>query len=397
MVNYKAEYILVRYGELSTKGKNRKIFVAKLIERIRQRLHAFPALKVSYDYNRIYIALHDEDENAVCEALKDVFGIASYSVAVKCENAIENLCEAAVELMKEVPLTRFKVESRRQVKTYPMMSTQISAEIGHAIVTQTEHVVDVHHPDLLVRVEVQENFAYLTVKTFKGAGGYPVGIGGKALLMLSGGIDSPVAGYQTMKRGVEIEAIHFAAPPYTSDQAKDKVLKLAQLLSPHQGRITVHIVPFTEIQMEIYKNCDTQYAVTLMRRMMYRIAESVAHNRRALALVCGDSLGQVASQTLQSMQVINDAIEMLVLRPLITFDKLEIIDQAIKIGTYETSILPYEDCCTIFGVTNPSTKPRTHFVEKEEARFDFQPMIETAIANIQTLIVTPQAENDDLF
>lgn len=397
MANYSAEYILVRYGELSTKGKNRKLFVAKLIERIRQRLADHPALKIRYDYNRIYILLNGEDETKVCEGLSQVFGISSFSVAVKCDNAIETVCEAAVELMSQEEPSTFKVDSRRQVKTYPMLSTAISAKVGEAIFNAGRHTVDLHHPQILVRVEIQENDAYITVKTHKGAGGYPVGIGGKAMLMLSGGIDSPVAGYQTMKRGVEIEAIHFAAPPYTSDQAKQKVMELAKKLSIHQGRITVHVVPFTDLQLEIYKSADNTYAVTLMRRMMYRIAEQIAQQRRCLAIVSGDSLGQVASQTLYSMQVIQDAIRMLVLRPLVTLDKLEIIEMANKIGTYDTSILPFEDCCTIFSVQNPVTKPRLEYVLKEEKRFDFYPLIAEAIANTQTVTLTLKSDEDAIF
>lgn len=397
MAKYSAEYIIVRYGELSTKGKNRKDFVARLIDRIRQRLMNYPKLKIRYDYNRIYILLNGEDEDKIAADLQQVFGIATFSVAVKCENAIETLCAAAVELMAQETPSTFKVISRRQVKTYPMLSTAVNEIVGEAIFDATQHKVDVHDPKIKVLIEIQENDAYITVKTFQGAGGYPVGVGGKALVMLSGGIDSPVAAYQTMKRGVEIEAIHFAAPPYTSDQARDKVLALAKILSVHQGRIKVHIVPFTPLQMEIYNKADNTYAITLMRRMMYRIAEQVAIENKALAIISGDSIGQVASQTLYSMQVIQEVIQMLVLRPLITHDKLEIIAMAQQIGTYETSILPYEDCCTIFKVLNPVIKPKSKYVGYEEKKVDYQPLLDEAMKGIQTFIVTAVSDDDNLF
>jgi thiamine biosynthesis protein ThiI len=397
MEKYSAEYIIVRYGELSTKGKNRKDFVARLIERIRQRLSGYPKLKIRYDYNRIYILLNGENEDNVAQDLQEVFGIATFSVAVKCNNAIETLCAAAIDLMKNETPSTYKVIARRQVKTYPLLSTAINEIVGEAIFDNTEHKVDVHDPKIKVLIEIQEHDAYITVKTFQGAGGYPVGVGGKALVMLSGGIDSPVAAYQTMKRGVEIEAIHFAAPPYTSDQARDKVLALAKILSVHQGRIKVHVVPFTEIQMEIYNKADNTYAITLMRRMMYRIAQQVAIENKALAIISGDSIGQVASQTLYSMQVIQEVIQTLVLRPLITYDKLEIIDLAQRIGTYETSILPYEDCCTIFKVINPVIKPKSKYVVYEEKKVDYEPLILSAIQGIQTFVVTPAADDDNLF
>jgi thiamine biosynthesis protein ThiI len=397
MEKYSAEYIIVRYGELSTKGKNRKDFVARLIERIRQRLSGYPKLKIRYDYNRIYILLNGENEDNVAQDLQEVFGIATFSVAVKCNNAIETLCAAAIDLMKNEPASTYKVIARRQVKTYPLLSTAINEIVGEAIFDNTEHKVDVHDPKIKVLIEIQEHDAYITVKTFQGAGGYPVGVGGKALVMLSGGIDSPVAAYQTMKRGVEIEAIHFAAPPYTSDQARDKVLALAKILSVHQGRIKVHVVPFTEIQMEIYNKADNTYAITLMRRMMYRIAQLIATENKALAIISGDSIGQVASQTLYSMQVIQEVIQTLVLRPLITYDKLEIIDLAQRIGTYETSILPFEDCCTIFKVINPVIKPKSKYVVYEEKKVDYEPLILSAIQGIQTFVVTPAADDDNLF
>lgn len=397
MEKYSAEYIIVRYGELSTKGKNRKDFVNRLSERIRQRLIAYTKLKIRHDYNRIYILLNGEDTDRIALDLAQVFGIATFSVAVKCDNSIETLCAAAIDLMAPEAPTTFKVIARRQVKTYPMLSTAVNEIVGEAVFDATEHTVDVHTPKIKVLIEIQENNAYITVKTYQGAGGFPVGVGGKALVMLSGGIDSPVAAYQIMKRGVEIEAIHFAAPPYTSDQARDKVIALAKLLSVHQSHIKVYIVPFTALQMEIYNKADNTYAITLMRRMMYRIAEKVALQNKCLAIISGDSVGQVASQTLYSMQVIQEVIQMLILRPLITHDKVEIIEMAQKIGTYETSILPFEDCCTIFKVINPVIKPKSRYVGFEEEKVDYLPLIDEAIVGIQTFVATSGSDDDTLF
>ena len=258
--------------------------------------------------------------------------------------------------------------------------------------------VDVHHPDLRIGIEVREEFTYVMADTVKGAGGYPVGMGGKALLMLSGGIDSPVAGYLTMKRGVEIECIHYASPPYTSSSAQKKVLDLAGIISKYQGSIKVHIIPFTDLQLAIYKHCDESYAITIMRRMMYRIAERVAQKYKCLAIVNGESIGQVASQTLESMQTINHVIDMPVIRPVVTYDKLEIIDVARRINTYETSILPFEDCCTIFTPKNPVTKPHPEKAEKMEAGWDFEALIDECIEKMETVVVTPATpQEDDLF
>ena len=254
-----------------------------------------------------------------------------------------------------------------------------------------------HHPDVKIVIEVHKEFTYIMTNRRAGAGGYPVGVGGKAIMLLSGGIDSPVASYLLMKRGVHIEAIHFAAPPYTSQNAQEKVLTLAKMLSGYQGEILVHIVPFTQLQLAIYQHADESYAITLMRRMMMRIAEGMAKKRHAQAIGTGESVGQVASQTLESMQTINAVTNMPVIRPVVCMDKVEIIDLARKIGTYETSILPYEDCCTIFDPKAPATKPRIDRCEKYEARWDWASMVQDCIDQCEDIVVRPEATQEDIF
>jgi len=286
--------------------------------------------------------------------------------------------------MKQEKVGTFKVDTNRKDKTLNFKSNDLNLSVAKTILSQTEHKVDVHNPDIRIRIDVDAEKASIAVKTVLGAQGFPIGVGGKALLLLSGGIDSPVAGYYTMRRGVEIECIHFAAPPYTTIQALDKVKQLAEKLSVYQPRIKLHVVPFTEIQLEIYKKAHPAYTVVLMRRAMMKIAERVMHENKMLALVSGESLGQVASQTLQSMTSIQDAMNGLIIRPLLTFDKNDIIDVAKKINTYETSILPYEDCCTIFSVTNPITKPKLKIVLLEEAKCELDELIETAFNSIES-------------
>lgn len=292
----------------------------------------------------------------------------------------------------------FKVDTKRHFKPFPYISDEINRAVATEILKNTEMKVDVHDPEFRVRIEVRQFDTYIMSNKIKGAGGYPVGVGGKAMVMLSGGIDSPVAAYLMMKRGITVECIHYASPPYTSANARKKVLDLASIVSQYQGHIRVHIVPFTDIQLTIYKNCDESYAITLMRRMMYRLAEKLSERQNCKAIVNGESIGQVASQTLDSMGVINEVVKMPVIRPCVTLDKLEIIDLANKIETYETSILPYEDCCTIFTPKNPVTKPTLKKCEKLESRFDFEPLLEEALNQIEVVDVYPAKEiEEDLF
>lgn len=393
MVQY--DTILIRYGELSTKGKNKKDFIKRLSKNIQQVLEDKPMLEFVNTYDRIYIRLHGEDPYSCIDRIQKVFGISSFSITQKVENNIEVIQEACLAIAQENETGTFKVVAHRSDKTFEMKSDQINRAVAGIILRNTEHKVDVHKPSFKIHVEVRQTHTYITSKIIPGAGGYPVGINGKAMLLLSGGIDSPVAAYYVMKRGVEVEAIHFSSPPYTSTSAQEKVLELARLVSQYQGRMKVHVVPFTDLQLAIYKECNESYAITIMRRMMVRIAEKIAKKNRCLALATGESLGQVASQTLESMGVINEVIKMPILRPVVTFDKLDIIDVAKKIGTYETSILPFEDCCTIFTPKNPVTKPLSHRAEEYEAKFDFESLIDECVANTNCIVVKPIKEMEN--
>ncbi|MCI7724687.1 MAG: tRNA 4-thiouridine(8) synthase ThiI, partial [Erysipelotrichaceae bacterium] len=291
----------------------------------------------------------------------------------------------------------FKMMTKRHDKSFPMISDEINRCCAGEILHNTDLTVDVHNPELLIRVEVHEKYTYITSDKIKGAGGYPAGINGKVLLLLSGGIDSPVAAYELMKRGLFVEAIHFASPPYTSEAARNKVLKLAEMMSEYQGSMRVHVINFTDIQLNIYKTAGDPYAVTIMRRMMYRLAERVAQASHCLAICTGESVGQVASQTLESIAVINETITMPVLRPLVCFDKVEIIDLARQIGTYETSILPFEDCCTIFDPKNPVTHPTSEKSVHYETMFDYETLLNEAIEKQEVISVYPRKEEEEFL
>lgn len=393
-------HILVRFGELTTKGKNRKIFIQKLFHNTKEALQEFKHLTYQLTYDRMYILLNGEDSEAVCQRLKQVFGIRSFSLALKVETDIEKIKEAACEVLKETPGKTFKIDTKRNDKTFFMQSQDISRAVAGYIFHHIDRdiSVDVHHPEVRIRIEVRKQESYVMNDIILGAGGYPVGIGGKALLMLSGGIDSPVAGYLTLKRGVMIECIHYASPPYTSDRAREKVLELAKKLTAYAPQIKVHIIPFTDLQLAIYDHTPESYAMTVMRRMMYRIAEKVALEEDCLAIANGESIGQVASQTLDSMKTINEVISLPVIRPVVCLDKLEIMDIAHQIDTYDISIRPYEDCCTIFTPKQPATKPKAEKARSYEANFDFEKMIADCVANRETVIVSYREEdNDDLF
>ncbi len=394
MVKY--DTVLIRYGELSTKGKNRKDFIRRLDRNIRYMLRDFKDLQYKRTYDRIYIKLQDEDPEEIAERLKKVFGISSFSFTERVDSDIDAITARCLEIAKETDKKTFKMLTKRHDKTFPMVSDAVNRHIAGVILDNTDLQVDVHNPQLLIRVEIHENDTYITSDKILGAGGYPAGINGKVLLLLSGGIDSPVAAYELMKRGIEVEAVHFASPPYTSQAARDKVAELARLVSIYQGRMKIHYLNFTDIQLAIYKAAGDPYAVTLMRRMMFRLAEMVAKQNNCLALGTGESVGQVASQTLSSMAVINDVIRIPVLRPLVCFDKVEIIDLARRIGTYETSILPYEDCCTIFDPKNPVTNPTIHKSEYYESKFDWQTMLEKCVAAEETVTVRPETKDDFL-
>lgn len=397
----KPDHILVRFGELTTKGKNRKLFIRKLLKNTKEILYDYSALEYELTYDRLYIYLNEENAEEVTDKLKTIFGIHNFSLCYKVEHDLEKAKEVVTYIIDHDEGNTFKIDTKRHDKSYPKNSIEMNKEIAGYVFHHTtkELSVDVHNPDILVRVEYRKDAIYIMDNMIPGAGGYPVGIGGKALLMLSGGIDSPVAGYLTMKRGVDIECIHYASPPYTNEMAREKVLDLVNVLKDYtHGSIKVHIVPFTDLQLSVYDHCDESYAMTVMRRMMYRIAEGVAKKNDCLAIVNGESIGQVASQTLESMNTINQVITTPVIRPVACMDKLEIIKIAEKIGTYDISIRPFEDCCTIFTPHNPATKPKAYKAEGYEAEWDFASEVQKCIDHTETIIINSKYKNnDDLF
>lgn len=375
------ELILIKYGELTTKKDNRKFFIDTLEKNIKTLLKG-ENIKITKDRVRMYI----ECDNAlnVSEKLKKVFGIFSIVICHKVNTNIIDILNKSLQIMDTSKKT-FKVETKRADKSFPISSMEFSKKLGALILKNTNFLVDVHNPDITLNVEIRNNGTYIYIKEIKGLGGYPVGIQGKGLLMLSGGIDSPVAGFLTLKRGVSIECLYFESPPHTSEEAKNKVLSLTKILNEYSGHIKMHIVPFTKMQEAIYKNCPDIYMITIMRRMMYRISEKYAEKIGAKILVNGESIGQVASQTLNSMVCINSVTNMPVIRPVACFDKLEIIDIAKKIGTYETSILPYEDCCTIFVPKHPVINPILSKCIEYEKNFDYESILEDTVNSIKTI------------
>lgn len=353
----------------------------------------------------MYIQLNGEDHEAIAERLKDVFGIHKFNLAMKVPSELEDIKKGALAAFLQVKgdVKTFKITVHRSYKHFPMQTMELLPEIGGYILDNTEDItVDVHNPDVNVRVEIRSGYSYIMCDERMGAGGLPVGVGGKVMVLLSGGIDSPVAAFLTMKRGVSVEAVHFHSPPFTSERAKQKVIDLAQELTKYCKRVTLHLVPFTEVQKTINKEIPSSYSMTVMRRMMMRITERIAEERNALAITTGESLGQVASQTLDSMHTINEVTNYPVIRPLITMDKLEIIKVANAIGTYDISIRPYEDCCTVFTPASPSTKPKREKANRFESKYDFTSLIEEAVANtekmvLQTVEVSEEEQFEDLF
>lgn len=381
-----AQHAIVRFGELTLKGQNRRVFVQQLRTNILKRVSAAPKAKVVVKYDHALVFLNGEPESIILEGLSDVFGISSFSMVYPCLPELDAVCALATELMVSETPTRFKVDTRRKDKSLPFTSVEWDKAIGGAILHHTHHKVDVHDPLVVVRVEVDARTAYLSVTVHPGLGGMPVGSIGKALVLLSGGIDSPVAAYMAMKRGLEVEAVHFASPPYTSPQALRKVMDLARQLSRFQPGLIVHTLNITDLQLDIYAKANPVYAVTLLRRQMLRLATRLAHMRGAQALITGESLGQVASQSMESISVIQTATTLPILRPVVAFDKLEIIEVAKKIDTYRISIQPYADCCTLFSVTNPITRPRLADVLIEEAKVDGETWLDVCMAHIDTQV-----------
>ncbi len=389
------QIIMIKYGELTTKKENIQYFIRTLNQNIKEKLKDF-SVTTHFDKGRLFIETTKKDHLLIIEKLKEVFGIHEIILGYKLETLeIEEIEKAIGELVAEETFTTFKIETKRSNKKIPLTSVEISKTIGaYLLKNLPNHKVDVHHPDLLIHVEMREQESYVYFKTIKGIGGYPVGTLGKGILMLSGGIDSPVAGYMTSKRGVKIECLYFESPPHTSLEAKNKVIQLATILSKYNGSIKLHVIHFTEIQEAIYKNIPHEYLITIMRRMMYRIAEKIAYQSKAKILINGESIGQVASQTLDSMKAINEVVKLPVIRPLACFDKLEIIDIAKKINTYETSILPYEDCCTIFVPKHPVIYPKINLCREYEACIPVDALIDQAIKNHEIIKINGQEKND---
>ncbi len=378
------EIFLLKLGEVVLKGLNRRSFEDKLLSNVRRRLRGCGSFQVYLRQSTIYVEPQGEcDMEAAWEACRQVFGVVSIARAVPCEKTVEAITDTAEKYLASefANAKSFKVESKRADKSYYLNSIQISQEVGGELAERFPSVaVDVHNPDLTVYVEIREKAAYVHAPAVPGAGGLPVGMGGRAVSLLSGGIDSPVSSWMMARRGVELEMVHFVSPPYTSQQAQDKVLELAHLLTGYCGRLVVHIVPFTKIQEKIRKNCPEEYFTLIMRRFMMRLAQAVARKIGAKALVTGESLGQVASQTMLALGTTDDVCEMPVLRPLIGMDKVEIIRIARQIGTFDTSILPYEDCCTVFTPRHPCTRPKLEDVRAAEAALDVDALVNEAFA-----------------
>ncbi|MFW6269651.1 MAG: tRNA uracil 4-sulfurtransferase ThiI [Bacillota bacterium] len=385
------DVIIVRYGEIGLKGDNQYFFMNKLIENIKKACNPISStIKVKKKPGRIYI-YPDNNYEKILNALKLIPGIVSFSPAVITDLDYEEMKKTALKLfkseVKNYPVT-FKVETNRANKSFFKNSMEINREVGAYFLDQFDEEklsVDIHNPDYILNYDVRKNSAYIFIRTSKGPGGLPVGTSGKALLLLSGGIDSPVAGWLGMKRGLEVEALHFHSFPYTSERAKEKVIDLTKILSKNGIKIKLYISDFSDIQRSIKKNCEDKLTITIMRRMMFRIASRIARKYGNQALLTGENIGQVSSQTIENISVINAVTDIPVLRPLITFDKQEIIQIAKQIGTYETSILPYEDCCTIFVPEHPETKPTFTEVDNSENNLEVKKLVKEAVKNTEII------------
>jgi thiamine biosynthesis protein ThiI len=385
--------LLIKYGELTTKKGNRKLFIKLLVNNINSILRGID-YTIKYDRVRMYI--ESDNIDIIIEKLKTVFGIHSIVECYQVNNNMEDISTSLVEFLKNIDFKTFKVETNRADKSFPVPSMECSRRLGGVVLRNFDCSVDVHNPELVVKVEIRTEGAFIYLREFKGLGGYPVGIQGKGLLMLSGGIDSPVAGYLSLKRGVDLECLYFESPPHTSLEAKNKVIKLASIINKYSGNLKVHVVPFTKLQEEIYKQVPDNYVITIMRRMMYRIATKLIKKRGLKVIINGESIGQVASQTLTSMQVINSVTNLPVIRPVACMDKLEIIKIAKDIETYETSILPFEDCCTIFLPKHPIINPDESKCIEYESRFDYESLVDECVNNIET-VTNLIEEKDELL
>ena len=386
--------ILIKYGELSTKKGNRNFFINTLYNNVKSKLGMYD-VSINKDRAKMTIKFRDEDFDDIVKIVGKVFGIHTFNIAYLCDSDEDAIKSTVMEVVSNTNFNTFKVDTKRSDKRFPIHSGDLNRILGGMILKNVPNIkVDVHNPDLLLKVEIREDGTYIYYNSFNGSGGYPVGTQPKGMLMLSGGIDSPVAGYLAMKRGIVIDAVYFEAIPHTSLEAREKVITLCRKLSSYTNHINLHIVNFTTIQEEIYKNCREDYCITIMRRMMYRIMEKLATKYNGLAIINGESVGQVASQTLTSMSVINSVTNMPVIRPLACLDKLEIMDIARKIETYETSILPYEDCCTVFVPKHPAINPKIETAIKEENKFDYDRLINEVVDSLNTIQVNDVVNNE---
>ncbi|MBQ6284704.1 MAG: tRNA 4-thiouridine(8) synthase ThiI [Bacilli bacterium] len=388
--------ILIKYGELTTKKDNRNFFIKTLKKNIFDKLSSF-SFEIKDDYYRMFIYPNEEDIDSIIGVLKNIFGIHEINVCLMSDDlSVNNIKNLSLGLMKDKEGT-FKVETNRSDKSYPIKSMDMSRDVGAHILKNTNLKVDVHNPLTKLNIEIRHEAVYIYENSIKGLGGYPVSTLGRALLMLSGGIDSPVAGYLTIKRGVELYYLYFESRPHTSIEARNKVINLAKKLEKYNSNGKLLVVNFTKIQETIYKNLDTDYLITIMRRMMYRIAEKLARKNKCLAIVNGESVGQVASQTLSSILAVNNVTNYPILRPLCSFDKLDIIEISKKIDTYDISILPYEDCCTIFVPRHPVINPNLKHILEEESKINFEPLLEEAINNVEIVNLNEKEKYTDLL
>ncbi|EHK9433236.1 tRNA 4-thiouridine(8) synthase ThiI [Enterococcus faecalis] len=388
---------MVRYGELSTKGKNRKTFIMQLAQNVKRALADFPALKIHADRDRMHILLNGEDSEEVIPKLSKVFGIQNFSPSIRIEKEMPAIRAMVQEVVREVytPGKTFKITAKRSDHSFELDSNGLNQELGGAVIEAIPEIqVQMKKPDINLRIEIRKDAAYLSYETIRGAGGLPVGTSGRGMLMLSGGIDSPVAGYLAMKRGVEVEAVHFASPPYTSEQALQKAKDLAEKLVPYVGTIQFIEVPFTEIQEEIKRVVPQGYLMTITRRLMLRLTDAIREMRKGLVIINGESLGQVASQTLQSMVAINEVTSTPIIRPVVSMDKTEIIEIAEKIDTFELAIQPFEDCCTIFAPPQPKTRPRLDKAQDYEARLDLEGLMARALERLKITEISAETAKD---
>ena len=386
--------ILIKYGELTTKKGNRNFFVNTLFNNISDKLKNYN-VKISKDRSRMYIEFNDNELEEIKKIIDKVFGIHMYHIAYIVNTNINDISNNLLEIVKVKKFNTFKIETKRCDKSFPKKSMEMNPYLGTILLKNIDGIkVDVHNPDLKIKVEIREENTYIYMDEYRGIGGYPVGTQKRGMLMLSGGIDSPVAGFLAMKRGIKVDAVYFEAIPHTSLEAREKVINLCKKLVKYTNQINLHIINFTEIQEEIYKKAAPEYCITIMRRMMYRIMEKMAKKHKGLVIINGESIGQVASQTLTSMSVINSVTNMPVIRPVACLDKLEIIDISKKIDTYDISILPFEDCCTVFVPKHPVINPRIGECIMMEEKLDYSRLIDKAVDNVYTIKITDTKENE---